>query len=130
MNWLTARRVILVLYGAGFLLLALLLVYGAIVSAKVDRPWLQVLAALLATAEGVGLLLSLGIARLGLKVALALGVWFAATQVIENGAWEALFVPVGFAGLLLLEFGFLPVDRKIADARRAEGTGRGDGSPR
>jgi hypothetical protein len=128
MSWQTARRVILMLYGTGFLLLALLLAYGALFGERPHRLWLYLFAALLAAAEGVGLLLFLGVARIALKIALALGAWYAAKAVIDYAAWQAMVLPIGFAGLLLLEFGFIPVDRKIADARRAAAAG--GGSPR
>jgi hypothetical protein len=109
----------LILYAAGFLLLALLLIYGAIFGARPDQYWLHVLAAGLAAAEGTGLLLSLWIARTVLKVLLALGIVYWAPGALESGAGPALVVPTGLAGLLLLEFGFTPVDRRIDAARRA-----------
>jgi hypothetical protein len=114
MSWRVMRLAIIYLYAALFMLLGLLLfllggVHGVLPSLGVGLVFI---------AEGVGLFIFHWLARLILKVVLALAAFFYLTLVVKYNSWDAAVVPLGFGGLLLAEVWFQKLDRQIAIARK------------
>jgi hypothetical protein len=114
MSWRAMRLAIIYLYAALFMLLGLLVLFwdGA------HGALLSVGAGLLFIAEGVGLFIFHWLARLILKISLALAAAAYLALIVKLNSWEAAVVPLGFGGLLLAELWFGKLDRQIAAARR------------
>jgi hypothetical protein len=96
MSWRAMRLAIIYLYAALFMLLGLLVLF-----------W-----------DGAGLFIFHWLARLILKISLALAAAAYLALIVKLNSWEAAVVPLGFGGLLLAELWFGKLDRQIAAARR------------